>query len=213
MASQDFHSTLGIPRWCSLLTWILLHPVSTRSALHSLCWEILLVYPCASRAEGTWPLLLLLPGASAAFPEGPVELLLKVLQSAFLRRFFWMLTCCLCDTNPHKLGKPRGNVHLINSDQLCFYFRSFWHRNMKWRSWECPLASLQRCFFFCPSLFFIAFWFMFKVCSVCTISFVVFLSISLPSSMTERKIVRREGIIVWFKVIWTDFFQQCAEQS
>lgn len=37
MASQDFHSTLLIPGLCSLLTWILLHPVSTGSALHLLC--------------------------------------------------------------------------------------------------------------------------------------------------------------------------------
>lgn len=31
--------------------------------------------------------------------------------------------------------------------------------------------------------------------------------------MTERKIARGEGIIVWFQVISADFFQQCAEQS
>lgn len=99
-------------------TSILLHPASTRSALHFLCWFLPVPPGLGELAQCCCSCLeqVLLPGGSCGAAPGCAA------KCCPWEVFFGMLTCCLCDSSPHKLGKPKGNVHLINSGQFCFCF-------------------------------------------------------------------------------------------
>lgn len=200
IATQDFHSTPRIPGLCSLLKPILLHPVSTRSALNFLYFTPV---PPGLGAPGHCCCSCLEPsrGSSGAAPPCAAE--------CCPQEVFWDADMLFVWYQPPQTRLIQGECppHQFRPTLFLFPF-------VLTQKYEVEILGIST-----PMVFLLLSWLVFHCFPIsvqgllCLHCFFCCLSVSLPSSMTERKIARGEGIIVWFKVISADFFQQCAEQS